>query len=143
MVFMDNQRVQGNLFQLLDSAMTFIFKHLSLSGTTEALEREEHLTIPYKAIREGIINSLCHRQFRTPGGSVGIAIYDDRVEIENPGTFPHGWDMERMKSEHGSLLPCTAVFRYVDEELSETPLSRSVKVIPVSIHRHVATQVSS
>ena len=82
MVFMDNQRVQGNLFQLLDSAMTFIFKHLSLSGTTEALEREEHLTIPYKAIREGIINSLCHRQFRTPGGSVGIAIYDDRVEIE-------------------------------------------------------------
>ena len=25
MVFMDNQRVQGNLFQLLDSAMTFIF----------------------------------------------------------------------------------------------------------------------
>ena len=102
MVFMDNQRVQGNLFQLLDSAMTFIFKHLSLSGTTEALEREEHLTIPYKAIREGIINSLCHRQFRTPGGSVGIAIYDDRVEIENPGTFPHGWDMERMKSEHCS-----------------------------------------
>lgn len=95
MVFMDNQRVQGNLFQLLDSAMTFIFKHLSLSGTTEALEREEHLTIPYKAIREGIINSLCHRQFRTPGGSVGIAIYDDRVEIENPGTFPHGWDMEK------------------------------------------------
>ena len=63
-VFMDNQRVQGNLFQLLDSAMTFIFK--------------------------------------TPGGSVGIAIYDDRVEIENPGTFPHGWDMERMKSEHCS-----------------------------------------
>lgn len=58
MVFMDNQRVQGNLFQLLDSAMTFIFKHLSLSGTTEALEREEHLTIPYKAIREGITFTL-------------------------------------------------------------------------------------
>ncbi len=42
MVFMDNQHVQGNLFQLLHSAMTFIFKHLSLSGTTETLEREKH-----------------------------------------------------------------------------------------------------
>lgn len=102
MVFMDNQRIQGNLFKLLDAAMAFIFKHLSLSGTTESLEREEHLTIPYKAIREGVINSLCHRQLRTPGGSVGIAIYDDRVEIENPGTFPHDWDIEKMKSEHCS-----------------------------------------
>ncbi len=98
MIFIDNQRIQGNLFQLLDAAMAFIFKHLSLSATTEGLEREEHLTIPYKAIREGVINALCHRQFRTPGGSVGIAIYDDRVEIVNPGSFPCGWDMEKMKA---------------------------------------------
>lgn len=65
-----------------------LYLHLSLSGTTEGLEREEHLTIPYKAKWEGVVNSLCHRQLRTPSGSVGIAIYDDRVEIENPGTFP-------------------------------------------------------
>ena len=102
MVFIDNQRIQGNLFTLLDAAMAFIFKHLSLSGVTEGLEREEHLTIPYKAIREGVINSLCHRIYSVAGGSVGIAIYDDRVEIENPGTFPHDWDMEKMKSEHCS-----------------------------------------
>lgn len=60
-VFMDNQRVYGNLFQLLDAAMSFIFKHLSLSGVTDTLERNEQLEIPYKAIRESIINSLCHR----------------------------------------------------------------------------------
>lgn len=101
-VFMDNQRIQGNMFKLLDTAMAFIFKHLSVAGTTESLEREEYLTIPYKAVREGIINSLCHRQFRSPGGSVGIAIYDDRLEIENPGTFPYSWDIDKMKSEHCS-----------------------------------------
>lgn len=102
MAFIDNQRIQGNMFTLLNAAMAFIFKHLSLSGVTEGLEREEHLTIPYKAIREGVVNSICHRIYRTAGGSVGIAIYDDRVEIENPGTFPHDWDMEKMKSEHCS-----------------------------------------
>ena len=101
-VFMDNQRIQGNLFQLLNAAMAFIFKHLSLSGTTDTLEREEHLTVPYKAIREGVVNALTHRSYREAGGSVGIAIYDDRVEIENPGAFPHDWDMEKMKSEHCS-----------------------------------------
>ena len=100
-VFTDNQRVHGNLFQLLDAAMAFIFKHLSMSGTTETLEREEHLEIPYKAIREAVINSLCHRSYRDAGGSVAIAVYDDRLEIENPGSFPSGWDMAS-RSEHGS-----------------------------------------
>jgi ATP-dependent DNA helicase RecG len=101
-VFIDSQRVYGNLFRLLDAAMTFLFKHLSLSGTTETLERKEALEIPYKAIREAVINSLCHRSYRDSGGSVAIAIYDDRVEIDNPGSFPSGWDMARIKSEHGS-----------------------------------------
>lgn len=58
--------------------------------------------IPYKAIREAVINSLCHRSYRDLDGSVAIAIYDDRVEIENPGSFPSGWDMKRIKSEHSS-----------------------------------------
>lgn len=79
------------------------FVEEDLPGTINGLEREEHLTIPYKAIREGVINSLCHRSLRTLGGSVGIAIYDDRVEIENPGMLPCDWDMEKMKSEHCSV----------------------------------------
>ena len=101
-VFMDNRRVYGNIFQQLDEAMAFLFKHLSLSGTTDVFEREEHLTIPYKAIREGVVNALCHRDFRNKGGSTAIAVYDDRVEIENPGTFPMGWSLEKIKSEHSS-----------------------------------------
>lgn len=100
--FIDSQRIQGNIFLLFDAAMAFIFKHLSLSGKIEGFEREEQLTIPYMAIREGVINSLCHRCYREPGGSVGIAIYDDRVEIENPGTLPKGWDLDKLLSEHES-----------------------------------------
>ena len=102
MEFIDSQRIYGNVFQLLDAAMAFLFKHLLLSGKIEGLEREEHLSVPYKAVREGVLNALAHRSYREPGGSVGVAIYDDRVEIENPGAFPHGWDVERMVSEHCS-----------------------------------------
>ena len=101
-VFMDSQHIHGHFFQLLNAAMAFIFKHLSLSGTTDTLEREEHLTIPYKAIREGVINALVHRSYREAGGTVGIAIYDDRVEIENPGKFPPDLDIEKIRSEHPS-----------------------------------------
>ena len=100
--FIDNQRVQGNIYMLLDAAMAFFFKHLSLSGKIEGLYREEELSIPYKALRESCINAFCHRAYGHPGSSVGIAIYDDRVEIENTGTFPADVTLEKLLKEHHS-----------------------------------------
>ena len=82
--------------------MAFFFKHLSLSGKIEGLYREEELEIPYKALRECCTNALCHRLYHRPGSSVGIAIYDDRVEIENSGTFPPDITMEKLLSGHNS-----------------------------------------
>ena len=100
--FIDNQRAEGNIYELLDASMAFFFKHLSLSGKINGLYREEELSIPYKALRESCINSLCHRSYHQPGSSVSIAIYDDRVEIRNTGTFPADLPIERLMQEHDS-----------------------------------------
>ena len=100
--FIDNQRAQGNIYILLDAAMAFFFKHLSLSGKINGLYREEELSIPYKALRECCINSLCHRSYHHTGSSVSIAIYDDRVEVTNTGTFPADLPVERLMQEHDS-----------------------------------------
>ncbi len=100
--FVDNQRIVGNVYKLLDEAMAFFFKHLSLSGKVEGLYREEELSIPYKALRECCINAFCHRAYHRFGSSVGIAIYDDRVEIENSGTFPPDITIEKLLGGHNS-----------------------------------------
>ena len=73
-----------------------------MTGKIEGLYREEELEIPYKALRECCTNALCHRLYHRPGSSVGIAIYDDRVEIENSGTFPPDMTMEKLLSGHNS-----------------------------------------
>src|SRR5574344_1168087 len=80
--FIDNQRAEGNFFDLLDAGMAFFFKHLNLSGkiTNHSLQRQEQLEIPYKALRETLINSLCHRQWEKYNLTNSIAIYDDRIE---------------------------------------------------------------
>lgn len=100
--FFDNQRAYGNFFTLLDAGMAFLFKHLSLSGKIVGLLREERLEIPAVALREALTNALCHRQFHSPGGSVGIAIYDDRVVIENSGHLPEELTVESIKLSHQS-----------------------------------------
>lgn len=85
-IFLDNRMVSGNIIQLQSEAMAFCFKHLNLSGVVRGLYREEELEIPAEALREAIINALAHRLYTSNGG-VSLAIYEDRVEISNPGNF--------------------------------------------------------
>ena len=102
--FIDNQRAEGNFFDLLDAGMAFLFKHLNLSGkiTNRSLQREERLEVPYHALREALINSLCHRQWEKHNLTGSIAIYDDRIEIANPGIFPPQISPESIKEPHES-----------------------------------------
>lgn len=103
MEFIDNKRATGNFFNLLDAGIDFCFKHMNLSGKIVGLRREEHLDIPVEALREALTNSLCHRRYDDPRASVSLAIYDDRVEIVNPGCFTNGLTAENIKESHESF----------------------------------------
>lgn len=102
--FLDNKRAEGGFFRLLDEGMSFLFRHLNLRGriTNIDIRREEQLEIPYKALREALINSLCHRQWEKYNLLNSIAIYDDRIEIANPGIFPPPITPESIKLPHES-----------------------------------------
>lgn len=103
--FIDNQRAEGNFFDLLDAGMAFLFKHLNLGGkiTNRSLMREERLEVPVQALREALINALCHRQWEKANLTISIAVYDDRVEIANPGILPPKITPENIKDSHESF----------------------------------------
>ena len=100
--FIDNQRVSGNFFELLDAGSAFFLKHLNMSGKIVGFRREESLEIPAEALREALTNALCHRQFEKDNLTPSIAIYDDRIEIENPGILPPQLTTETIKLPHNS-----------------------------------------
>lgn len=101
--FLDNQRARGNFFDLLDAGMQFAYKHLNISGKIVDLQRHDKLEIPVKAMREALTNAYCHRTFDQPGASVSLAIYDDRVEISNPGRLPNELTPEKLLLPHDSF----------------------------------------
>ena len=101
--FIDNQRVKGNFFDLLDAGMEFAYKHLNLGGKIVGLQRADKLEIPIEALREALINSFCHRLYDSPGASVSLAIYDDRLEIVNPGRLPNELTVESLMQPHDSF----------------------------------------
>lgn len=102
MVFIDNKMESGNFFDLLDAGISFCFRNLRLSGEIKGLLREEKLEIPVEALREALTNALCHRQYERTNGSVSLAIYDDRVEITNPGKFPPQLTTSTIRQKHES-----------------------------------------
>ena len=102
MVFIDNKQAYGNFFDLHEAGMNFLFRNLRLGGEVKGLLREEKLEIPIEALREALTNALCHRQYERTNGSVSIGIYDDRVEIVNPGNFPPQITADTIKQKHDS-----------------------------------------
>jgi ATP-dependent DNA helicase RecG len=102
--FLDSKMVTGHLLRLLDEAMTFLLRHIPIAGRFERgrIERIDEPLFPVAALREAVINALCHRTYMYAGGAVSIAIYDDRLEIWNDGMLPFGLRPEDLKRRHES-----------------------------------------
>ncbi|MCQ2259284.1 MAG: putative DNA binding domain-containing protein [Bacteroidaceae bacterium] len=101
-IFVDSKFAKGNLFNMLDAGITFLMNNLKIGGKVVGLVREEKLELPVEAMREALINALCHRQIERTLANVTLAIYDDRVEISNPGCLPPEIPLEKIKEPHRS-----------------------------------------
>lgn len=102
--FEDNRQVFGNAFELYARGQQFWIDHIPLAGRVVPgqLERIDEPLYPTEALREALVNAICHRDYREWGGSLEIAIYDDRLEIGNPGTLHFGLTAEDLMQEHPS-----------------------------------------
>ena len=64
--------------------------------------REDQPGYPPRATREALANALCHRDYTIPGGAVAVAMYDDHLEITNPGALHFGITPEKLTRPHES-----------------------------------------
>lgn len=103
--FIDNKAVHGNIFELLETAQKFLHIYLPLAGKIEenSMLRTDIPAIPIKVLREALINAFCHRDYSARGGSVAVAIYDDRVEISNSGPLLPDIKLSDLSKTHNSF----------------------------------------
>ena len=81
----DDLLIKDPLLAALDEAMIFIKKHISLSYRFDgSLKRKETWQYPLEGIRELLLNSVVHRDYKHTSDIV-IKIFDDRIVFTNPG----------------------------------------------------------
>ena len=104
MEFLDNRQFNGNVFTLLTNAERFLRDTLPIAGRfdQDRFERIDEPLYPPLATREALANALCHRDYSIGGGSVGIAVYDDRLEITSSGPLHFGLTPEKLFLPHES-----------------------------------------
>lgn len=103
--FLDQRQLTGHAFLLLREADLFLRRHLPVAGRFEPglFERQDEPLFPPLALREALVNALCHRDYSIPGGAVNVAIFDNRLEISSTGTLPYGLTVADLKKNHQSL----------------------------------------
>jgi ATP-dependent DNA helicase RecG len=102
--FIDNRQVYGNAFALLRQGERFLRQSLPIAGRVlpNVFERQDDPLYPPAALREALANAICHRDYAPGGGSIGLAIYDDRLEVTSPGALHFGMTPTDLYREHES-----------------------------------------
>lgn len=103
--FLDNRQFRGNAFTLLTHAERFVREMLPITGRFEqdSFKRIDKPLYPFLAVREALANAFCHRDYSIGGGSVGVAIYDDRLEVTSSGSLHFGLTPAKLFSTHESI----------------------------------------
>ena len=87
--FLDNQRIEGNIPDMLSGALQFVKRNMRTKTiiNEKTGQREDRTDYPVTAIREAVINALVHRDYNihTEGMPIQLIMFQDRLEIRNPG----------------------------------------------------------
>jgi ATP-dependent DNA helicase RecG len=100
--FLDNHNFSDDIFSQLEDSLNFVARNTRQQPIITG--QSEHRIVsqyPGEAIREAITNAICHRDY-TMTGTVQVRIYDDRLEVWNPGMLPSGITVEDLYHEHPS-----------------------------------------
>ena len=100
--FIDMKVIEGDIVQQVEDVMAFVQRNTSMAVKIEAkLARTEQWEYPLEAVREAVTNAVCHRDY-ADSGNVVVKIFDDRLEVANPGGLPAGMTVEDLKQPHES-----------------------------------------
>lgn len=96
--FMDRTICEGTLGEMISDAVAAVAKNLRRTSTVQGVSRIDSLEIPEEVLREAITNAAIHREYgdRFCGQSIAVDVFDDRIEVVNPGGLYGGKTRENL-----------------------------------------------
>jgi ATP-dependent DNA helicase RecG len=97
--------IEGPLVRIIERAWNLVTEEMRVEAVVTGLKREEVPEYPPFAVREAVVNAVCHRDYRLSGRRVEIRMYEDRLEVISPGGLPGYITLDNIVEEHFSRNP--------------------------------------
>ena len=95
----DTQDITSHLPTAVEEVLAFIQRNTRRGLRIDGLRNEVVPEFPQVALREAVINAIVHADYGQHGSPLRVAIFSDRIEVENPGGLPPGLTLEDVR--HG------------------------------------------
>ena len=92
--FIDQAEIDEYLPRAVECSVAFIERHTMHAAEIGRIRRKDTHEYPPLAVREAVINALVHADYSIGGMNIKIAVFNDRIEITNPGMLPFGITIE-------------------------------------------------
>jgi ATP-dependent DNA helicase RecG len=96
--FIDRLNIDGSILKAIDEVPKFIRRNTKMAGKFGQMKRRDISEYPMDGVREALVNALTHANYEITGTRIFVAIYDDKLEIQNPGIMPPGMSVEQFKA---------------------------------------------
>lgn len=110
-------RFNGNLTDSIAFMQEFANQRMNHSFVKLDDSRENIDAYPERALFEGIINSIAHRDYYLDGTQIQLDMFKDRLEITSPGSFYQGekfgktYDLSNVISKRRNELICAVLVK--------------------------------
>jgi predicted HTH transcriptional regulator len=91
---LDQAEIRSLPLRAVEEAIAFVQKHTIHGAEIGAVRRKEVWSLPPVAVRETVVNAVVHTDYAQRGAPLRVSIFDDRLEVENPGLLPFGLTVE-------------------------------------------------
>ncbi len=99
------EEIGGPLARIVERAWQVTLEEMRIGAVVKGLEREEKTEYPPFAVREALVNAVCHRDYRLRGRRIEIRLFSDRMEVISPGGLPGFITVDNIVEEHFSRNP--------------------------------------
>jgi len=96
--FRDSEDIKGNLTRQYEHTLGFLLRNLKKIQNGIQFNQLGELEIPQPVLEELTVNALIHRDYYI-NAPIIVFIFDNRIEITNPGRLPNNLNIEHIK--HG------------------------------------------
>jgi predicted HTH transcriptional regulator len=96
--FLDRIDIEGGILPALVEVQKFVRRNTRLASEIQTFVRKDIPAYSEIALREVLINAIAHADYSLTGMRIMIAIFSDRLEIQNPGILPFGMTLESFKA---------------------------------------------